>query len=96
MKYVIRFVKYIFSEITKNYKGNTHKKIDLNGVQITGKTFRWKGYYEKDMNEAKTIASKPAAAVIIRADLCKPVATASIFDRPASCSSLIRESRNSS
>ena len=28
--------------------------IDLNGLKITGKTFHWDGYYEYDMNEAKT------------------------------------------
>ena len=47
-------------------------------------------------NEAKTIANNPAAAVMMRADLCSPVATGSIFERPASCSSLILESRNNS
>ena len=41
-------------------------------------------------------ASNPAAAVIILAERCNPVATDSIFDLPASCSSLILESRNTS
>jgi len=30
------------------------RKIDLDGLQITGKTFHWEGFYEFDMNEAKT------------------------------------------
>ena len=28
--------------------------ISLDGLQISGKTFRWEGFYEYDMNEAKT------------------------------------------
>jgi len=31
------------------------KKIDLEGLKREGKTFRWEGYYEFDMNEAKTL-----------------------------------------
>lgn len=34
------------------------KKIDLSGLQIIGKTFRWKGYYENDMNQAKTLSTE--------------------------------------
>ena len=30
------------------------KRIDLEGIKITGKTFHWDGFYEYDMNEAKT------------------------------------------
>lgn len=30
------------------------RNIDLDGLQITGKTFHWEGFYEYDMNEAKT------------------------------------------
>jgi len=44
-------------------------------------------------NAAKTIARIKAAAVIIRADFCNPNATASIFDFPKSCSSLMRDKR---
>lgn len=32
----------------------TLEKIDISGVSITGKTFRWSGFYEFDMNEAQT------------------------------------------
>lgn len=31
-----------------------HKNIDLDGLRIFGKTFHWDGFYEYDMNEAKT------------------------------------------
>lgn len=31
------------------------KNIDLSGLKVKGKTFRWEGLYEFDMNEAKTI-----------------------------------------
>jgi ribokinase len=34
------------------------KGIDLGGLTKKGKTFAWEGYYEFDMNEAKTIATK--------------------------------------
>ena len=30
------------------------RSIDFNGLKITGKTFQWEGFYEYDMNEAKT------------------------------------------
>ena len=30
------------------------RNIDLEGLEIKGKTFHWEGYYEFDMNEAKT------------------------------------------
>ncbi len=32
--------------------------IDLSGVKKQGKTFRWQGYYEYDMNEAKTVKTE--------------------------------------
>lgn len=34
------------------------RNIDLEGVKKEGKTFRWNGYYEFDMNEAKTIRTE--------------------------------------
>jgi sugar/nucleoside kinase (ribokinase family) len=34
------------------------RKVDLRGLQtVEGKTFRWEGRYERDMNEAKTLAT---------------------------------------
>lgn len=35
-----------------------HRGIDLQGLQRSGKTFRWKGSYEYDMNEAKTLKTE--------------------------------------
>ncbi|MBI2142189.1 hypothetical protein HYU15_01715 [Candidatus Woesearchaeota archaeon] len=32
--------------------------IDLKGVRVEGSTFRWEGYYEYDMNEAKTVKTE--------------------------------------
>ena len=34
------------------------KGINLDGVEIKGKTFRWQGFYEFDMNEAKTLRTE--------------------------------------
>ncbi|MFC1690683.1 PfkB family carbohydrate kinase [Nanoarchaeota archaeon] len=34
------------------------KGIDIKGVKKQGKTFRWEGYYEYDMNEAKTMRTE--------------------------------------
>lgn len=34
------------------------RKISLEGLQKKGKTFRWEGFYEFDMNEAKTIKTE--------------------------------------
>ncbi len=32
--------------------------IDLKGMKVEGSTFRWEGYYEYDMNEAKTVKTE--------------------------------------
>ncbi|MFC1768207.1 PfkB family carbohydrate kinase [Nanoarchaeota archaeon] len=34
------------------------KGIDVEGLEKNGKTFRWEGYYEFDMNEAKTLRTE--------------------------------------
>ncbi|MFA4995822.1 MAG: PfkB family carbohydrate kinase [Patescibacteria group bacterium] len=34
------------------------RKIDITGVKKTGKTFHWSGFYEFDMNEAKTLKTE--------------------------------------
>ncbi len=47
-------------------------------------------------NAAKTMAKMNAAAVMILADFWSPIATDSVLVLPASCSSLIRERRNTS
>lgn len=41
-----------------NLKTLKRKGIDLSGLSRKGKTFKWEGYYEFDMNEAKTVATK--------------------------------------
>jgi sugar/nucleoside kinase (ribokinase family) len=43
------------------------RKISLEGVQRRGKTFRWKGFYEYDMNEAKTITTELNSLLDIKA-----------------------------
>jgi len=49
---VISVVGHDFPE---EYMGLLKKRgIDLGGVQISDKTFHWEGFYEYDMNEAKT------------------------------------------
>ena len=45
---------------------------------------------------ANTTMMIVAADVMIRPERCRPSRTASSFENPASCSSLIRESRNTS
>ena len=49
-------------EITKERQkkiGELRKKgIDLKGLQKEGRTFKWQGYYEYDMNEAKTVKTE--------------------------------------
>lgn len=34
------------------------KGIDLEGIEVKGKNFRWEGFYEFDMNEAKTLRTE--------------------------------------
>ncbi len=34
------------------------RDIELSGIRREGKTFRWQGYYEYDMNEAKTVKTE--------------------------------------
>ena len=34
------------------------RNIDLGGLERSGKTFRWEGFYEFDMNEAKTLRTE--------------------------------------
>jgi len=36
----------------------TDRGIDVEGVKRSGKTFRWQGFYEYDMNEAKTVKTE--------------------------------------
>ncbi|MBI2575530.1 bifunctional hydroxymethylpyrimidine kinase/phosphomethylpyrimidine kinase [Candidatus Woesearchaeota archaeon] len=43
--------------------------IDLKGVCVEGLTFRWEGYYEYDMNEAKTIKTELGSFASFRPQL---------------------------
>jgi len=36
----------------------TNRNIDIGGIEFKGKTFRWEGRYEYDMNEAKTLKTE--------------------------------------
>jgi len=42
-----KFIKYL-----------KKRKIDIEGIEFKGKTFHWEGFYEYDMNEAKTIKTE--------------------------------------
>jgi sugar/nucleoside kinase (ribokinase family) len=44
---------------SKNLELLRRRKIDLEGLQVsTGDTFRWSGFYEYDLNEAKTLDTR--------------------------------------
>ena len=48
-------ISVIGNDFPKEYIELMKKRnIDLNGLKRTGKTFHWDGFYEYDMNEAKT------------------------------------------
>ena len=48
-------ISVVGNDFPKKYINLMKKRnIDLDGVNITGKTFHWDGFYEYDMNEAKT------------------------------------------
>ena len=48
-------ISVIGHDFPEEYKVLLKKKgIDLDGIQVSDKTFHWEGFYEYDMNEAKT------------------------------------------
>ena len=48
-------VSVVGNDFPKEYLGLMRKRsINLDGLKIIGKTFHWEGFYEYDMNEAKT------------------------------------------
>ena len=48
-------ISVIGNDFPNEYIGLLKKRgINLSGVQVHGKTFHWEGFYEYDMNEAKT------------------------------------------
>ncbi len=43
----------------KDYNMLKERKVDLSGLEkVNGKTFHWEGFYEGDMNEAKTLKTE--------------------------------------
>ena len=52
-------ISVIGEDFPKHHLKELEKKgIDLKGIKKEGKTFRWDGYYEFDMNEAKTLRTE--------------------------------------
>ncbi len=51
-------VSIIGEDFPQHHLKTLQHKIDLNGVEKSGKTFRWQGLYEYDMNEAKTLRTE--------------------------------------
>ena len=48
-------ISVIGKDFPKDYLELLKKRnIDLEGLQVNDKTFHWEGFYEYDMNEAKT------------------------------------------
>ena len=48
-------ISVVGNDFPKDYIELLKKRnIDIDGLKITGKTFHWDGFYEYDMNEAKT------------------------------------------
>ena len=48
-------ISVVGNDFPKEYIDLMKKRsVDLDGLKITGKTFHWDGFYEYDMNEAKT------------------------------------------
>ncbi len=48
-------ISVVGKDFPKNYIELLKKRnISINGLKMTGKTFHWDGFYEYDMNEAKT------------------------------------------
>ncbi len=51
-------VGIIGEDFPKSHWTTLSQKMDLAGVEKKGKTFRWQGLYEYDMNEAKTLRTE--------------------------------------
>ncbi len=46
-----------------------NRGVDIAGVEVRGKTFRWDGLYEYDMNEAKTLKTELNSLLFFNADI---------------------------
>jgi len=51
-------VSIVGTDFPKYHLSTLKKKMNLEGVQRSGKTFRWQAKYEFDMNEAKTLRTE--------------------------------------
>ncbi len=51
-------VSIVGEDFPKHHLSTLEKKMNLDGVERHGKTFRWSGLYEFDMNEAKTLTTE--------------------------------------
>ncbi len=51
-------VSIVGTDFPNHHLQTLEKKMDLDGVQRSGKTFRWQAKYEFDMNEAKTLRTE--------------------------------------
>ncbi len=51
-------VSIIGEDFPAEHLATLEKKMDLQGVERKGQTFRWTGLYEYDMNEAKTLRTE--------------------------------------
>jgi len=47
----------------------TSRNINIEGIEFKGKTFRWSGEYEYDMNEAKTLNTELNSIIEFSAEL---------------------------
>lgn len=51
-------VSIIGTDFPKHHLSTLENKVNLEGVERSGKTFSWHGLYEYDMNEAKTLRTE--------------------------------------
>lgn len=55
----VGILSVVGDDFPKNYwKLLMKKHIDVNGIQVGDKTFHWQGFYEYDMNVAKTLCTE--------------------------------------
>ena len=65
-------ISIIGNDFPKSYIKELKKRnISLEGVKKEGKTFRWDGYYEFDMNEAKTLRTELNSLETFKPDIPK-------------------------
>lgn len=63
-------ISVIGEDFPEKYLNDLEKRnIDLEGVKKEGKTFKWDGYYEFDMNEAKTLRTELNSLATFKPDI---------------------------